>query len=344
MADLNTLSAVDLTTIATAITGAGEEVVGPLEQKLIAGGRSNLTYLLTDGTTKWVMRTPPRAGRTPSAHDVGREFRVTSALWDTPVPVPRPIVLGEEDLIGVPFAVAAFVEGESVQTAAELDRFSDDYLSQVSRTLIETLAALHAVDHVAVGLERFGRPDGYAQRQLSRWAGQWEIVGLEDSLALAAEVVQGLGAAVPDQQSVSIVHGDYRIDNTLMSFDGPTPEVRAVVDWELSTIGDPVADLAVVCAYRDPALDLVLAMPAAWTSPRLGSVDQMASAYESATGSSLPNWDWHLALAYFKIAVIAAGIDHRYRSGATSGDGFDRARDSVAPFLELALARVKGAH
>jgi aminoglycoside phosphotransferase (APT) family kinase protein len=267
---------------------------------------------------------------------VAREFRVTSALGAVGVPVPPAVVLCEDDaVIGGPFAVAEFVDGTTVQTRTDLDLLDDATVAACVDRLVEVLAGLHAVDHVAAGLERFGRPDGYAERQVRRWSSQWEIVGTPALSRAAAETAQLLSAAVPAQRAVGIVHGDFRIDNTILRLDGPV-RVGAVVDWELSTVGDPVADVALMCVYRHPALDLVLGAPSAWTSDRLPAAAELAARYEAAGGVQLAAWDFHLALGYFKLAVIAAGIDHRHRAGATHGPGFDTAGDAVAPLLEAA--------
>jgi aminoglycoside phosphotransferase (APT) family kinase protein len=137
------------------------------------------------------------------------------------------------------------------------------------------------------------------------------------------------------------VHGDFRIDNTLLALDEASP-VKAIVDWELSTIGDPVADVALMCVYRHPALNLILGGPAAWTSQRLPSVDDLAALYETQASVRLENWEFHLALAYFKLAVIAQGIDHRYRAGATTGDGFDQAGEAVPELLAQGQKLVRG--
>ena len=356
------LTALELSAVAAQMAGAGVDLAGPLTARLIAGGRSNLTFRLDDGSSAWVMRTPPRAGRTPSAHDVAREFRVTSALGATDVPVPPAVVLCEdESLIGGPFAVSGFVPGATIQTAAQLDEVDDDLVSGVVSALATTLAALHRVDHVAAGLERFGRPDGYAGRQLKRWSSQWEIVGeaFPDPVkSSAAALVAALGDRLPRQESTGVVHGDYRIDNTLLvlpgsgsgsaTAGGPAgvpgggPAVAAVVDWELSTIGDPVADVAMMCVYRHPVFDQVIGEPTAWTSPRLPEAAGLAAAYEAAGGVPLVDLDEHLALGYLKLAVIAAGIDHRFRAGATSGAGFDTAGQAVPVLLEEGLAVLRG--
>ena len=199
--------------------------------------------------------------------------------------------------------------------------------------------SLHAVDHVAIGLETFGRPDGYVSRHVRRWTGQWEIVGDPALTGLAEDLGGRLRHAVPEQRSVGIVHGDFRIDNTILA-PGPEAHVAAVVDWELSTIGDPVADVAMMCVYRHPEFDLVLGGPSAWTSPRLPGPDALATAYEAAGGVDLAAWDFHLGLAYFKLAVIAAGIDHRYRAGAAGGAGFETAGQAVPHFLQAGLQKL----
>jgi aminoglycoside phosphotransferase (APT) family kinase protein len=333
------LTPAQVAAVAGRMAEAGVELAGPLDAVLIAGGRSNLTYAITDGRRRWVLRTPPRAGRTASAHDVAREHRVAAALMATDVPIADAVLLDESHaLLGVPFTVSEFVDGIAVRTQADLAAYDDARLAVVVDSLVETLAALHRVDHVEVGLEAFGRPDGYAARQLRRWSGQWETVGEERLDALAREVVAGLTAAVPEQRSASIVHGDYRIDNTLLGRPGApgADRVAAVVDWELSTIGDPIADVAMMCAYRHQPFDLVMGAPSAWTSPRLPAPDGLAQRYESAGGTTLEHWDFHQALACFKVAVIAAGIEHRRSAGSGSGAGFDTAGDAVEPYLELA--------
>lgn len=324
----------------------GTTTAGPLEARLIAGGKSNLTFAVTDGASRWVLRRPPLGGYTPSAHDVGREFRVTRALEGAGVAVAPTIAsCTDESVLGAPFTVVEFVDGLSVARREQLDTLTDGEVADVSTGLVEALARLHDVDHVAVGLGDFGRPDGYAARQLRRWSGQWEHVKQHHDAsvdALATRVAARLGEVLPDQARTSVVHGDYRIDNTLLAADGdgrPTGAVAAIVDWELSTIGDPVADVALMAIYRDPVLDLILGFDAAWTSPRLADEAALAAAYE-ATGGALPHWEFHLALAAFKLAVIAAGIDHRYRSGGTVGDGFDTAGTAVAPLLERALRQL----
>lgn len=331
------LSADDLDRVARVMSAAGVTPHGPLAASLLAGGRSNLTFRLDDGSSAWVLRMPPRHGRTPSAHDVGREFRVASALMSTGVPVaPQVLLCEDEGVLGLPFAVASFVDGCCIRLRSELDALDQASLDVLTTELVQNLAALHAVDHVAVGLESFGRPLGYVERQLRRWSSQWQMVGGRDPDGTTAELIRRLRAMLPEQRSVGIVHGDFRIDNTLI--DRPTQRILAVLDWELSTIGDPIADVAMMCAYRHPAFDLIMGEPAAWTSPRLPDAEDLAAQYETAGGAPLDAWDFHLALAYFKIGVIAAGIDHRRLSGGEHGPGFDTAGDAVLQFHAAGLS------
>lgn len=341
------LTAGELAGVAGVMGEAGVEPVGRLRATLLTAGRSNLTYKLWDDADgAWVMRTPPRAGRTPSAHDVAREYRVTRGLATTGVPVPAPVLAHDDEaLLGVPFAIAGFVEGVTVQSHAEFEALGPQLRAASLEGLYAALAALHRVDHVAAGLERFGRSDGYAARQTKRWAGQWEIVGeaFPDAVRADAErLARSLGDRLPalEQRSTGVVHGDYRIDNTLLRLDAAagSAEVAAIVDWELSTIGDPVADVAMMCVYRHPVFDLVLGSPSAWASPLMPAVEELATGYERHGGVPLDSWEFHLALGYFKIAVIAAGIDHRRRAGAAHGAGFDTAGESVGPFLAEGLA------
>ncbi|MGH3349807.1 MAG: phosphotransferase family protein [Nocardioides sp.] len=339
------LAEIELAGVREQMLAAGSEVEPELRGNLIAGGRSNLTVRLDDGVRSWVLRTPPRHGRTPSAHDVGREFRVTSGLASTDVPVAAPVVFCDDDaLLGGPFSVWEFVDGVTVQSRDQLEALDQNIIDGITDALVETLATLHRVDHVAVGLERFGRPDAYVRRQITRWSGQWELVAPRDAQVRddANAVCKLLEDQIPEQRHTSIVHGDYRIDNALLDLTGITPRVAAVVDWELSTIGDPVADVATMCAYRHPAFDRVLGFPAAWTSPRLDDAGALARRYERAGGIELDHWPVHLGLAYYKIAVIAAGIDYRWRAEGAPEDGNDTAGSAVGPFLNAALTTLTG--
>lgn len=332
----------DLEALRARLVGAGEPVRGALRAKLITGGRSNLTYLLEDDDTRWVLRTPPRAGRTPSAHDVLREYRVTSALTSTAVPVARPVLAcADPAVIGGPFAVAGFVAGRTIQTAWELADLTDEEITACVTELVHVLAALHRVEPRALGLEDFGRPDGYVERQVALWAKQWDRVKVRESADMD-RLHDRISAAIPSTSESAVVHGDYRIDNAILAPDN-VGEIAAVVDWEMATLGDPLTDVALMCVYRNPAMDLILGQPAAWTSARLPGADQLADRYASAADRELSDWPFYLALANYKVAVIAEGINHRHRVGATRGDGFDRAGDAVPEFAAAGLKALHGA-
>lgn len=334
----DTLTRSELTVLRSRLDSAGIIVESPLEATAIAGGRSNRTFRLTDGVSTWILRAPPRRGRTPSAHDVAREFRIVSALNGTTIPVPdADLYSADESVIGSPFAVFGFVEGRTIRTHEELDALEDSDVAAIAHALVRTLADLHSIDIARVGLQDFGRPDGYIERQVARWTSQWAIVGQPAETPQVKDISRRLSAWVPQAGTAAIVHGDFRIDNVILSTPsaGP-PKIAAVLDWELSTLGSPVSDLALMCAYRHPALDLIHGCPSAWTSPRLPAVPELIAMYAAAGVDIGSDFEYQLALAYFKIAVIAAGIAHRFREGATTDPQFERAGLAVPLYLRLA--------
>ncbi|MDP7706291.1 MULTISPECIES: phosphotransferase family protein [unclassified Mycobacterium] len=317
---------------------------GELRGEFISGGRSNLTFRVYDDATSWLVRRPPLHGLTPSAHDMAREFKVVAALQDTAVPVARAIALCEDDtVLGAPFQIVEFVDGQVVRRRSQLESLGRRAIDGCVDSLIRVLVDLHSIDPASVGLSDFGRPDGYLERQVRRWGSQWELVRLpEDRRDDDVERLHSaLQQAIPQQSRTSIVHGDYRIDNTILDSEDPTI-VRAVVDWELSTLGDPISDAALMCVYRDPALDLIIDTPAAWTSPLLPSADELADRYSLVSGQPLGQWEFYMALAYFKLAIIAAGIDFRRRM-SEEADGQEASADApevVAPLISRGLAEI----
>ncbi|HEX2074881.1 MAG TPA: phosphotransferase family protein [Geodermatophilus sp.] len=330
------LPGLDLDALRAYLAAQGVAFAGPLQAELIAGGRSNLTYAVTDGASRWVVRRPPLAGLTASAHDMVREWRVTSALQGTPVPVARPVALCEDDsVLGAPFTVVEWVDGIVVRDQEDLAALSDDQVQRTTGGLVEVLVALHAVDVAAVGLTGFGRPEGFLTRQVALWRRQWEQVRTRDFPDL--ERLQArLADTVPGSSAAAVVHGDYRIDNAILDRSDPA-KVRAVVDWELSTLGDPLTDVALMCVYRHPALDVILGIPAAWTSPRLPSADALAENYARVSGRDLGDWPFYLALAHLKLAVIAEGIAHRAHAGADAGRDAARAAEAVPELVAAGL-------
>ncbi|MFW0794290.1 phosphotransferase family protein [Gordonia sp. CPCC 205515] len=318
----------------------GVDVAGDLRIDLISGGKSNLTFSVRDDRSHWVVRRPPTSGLTPSAHDMNREWAVTSALQSTDVPVARTVAIDSDgEVLGAPFTVVEFVDGRVIRTDDDLKDLSDNEIERNLDGLIDTLARLHAVDYGAVGLGEFGRPDGFAARQVKLWARQWGHVKSRE-LDDVERLVEQLSDRIPTQSRNTIVHGDYRVDNTITSADD-AGVVRAVVDWELSTLGDPLTDVALMCVYRRPGFDTVVGFDAAWTSDRYPSADEIAQRYAARTGADLGDWDFYLALANLKLGVIAEGIAHRARSGATS-DGSERASEATAEFIAGGLAQLGG--
>lgn len=310
-------------------------VQGELAVELIAGGRSNLTFKVNDDASAWVVRRPPLGGLTPSAHDVGREYAVTRGLYGSGVPIAQPIAFDADGTVcGAPLTVTEFVTGRVFRHSDDLAAVSDAELAANASALVRTLVDLHAVDYRAVGLESFGRPDGFLERQVRLWARQWELVKTRENSDVS-QLAAALAEAIPQASPPSVVHGDFRIDNTICDAE-QVDVIRAVVDWELSTIGDPLTDIALMCAYRSPAFDLVFGHPAAWTSPRLPPADALAEQYAQLSGRDLGDWNFYLALANFKIGVIAEGITHRAQHGAGEVLHADGAAQAAPEFIAAA--------
>ncbi|WP_174548727.1 phosphotransferase family protein [Williamsia muralis] len=331
----------DVPALRAFLVDSGVPVSGELVVELISGGRSNLTFTARDDNSHWVVRRPPTGGLTPSAHDMNREWTVTRALQDTPVPVARTVAFDKEGTaLGAPLTVVEFVDGLVVRSADELDALDDAAVERNVTGLVEALADLHAVDYQSVGLGEFGRPDGFVGRQVKLWARQWEHVKtreLDDVATLHAALTE----SIPAQTSNSIVHGDFRVDNTILDAGDPGI-VKAVVDWEMSTLGDPLTDVALMCTYREPIFDAVLGMKAAWTSDRYPSPDDIAQRYALASGRELSDWNFYLALANFKLGVIGEGITHRALSGSSSGRGAENAAAATGEFMAAGLRAIKG--
>jgi aminoglycoside phosphotransferase (APT) family kinase protein len=337
------LEGLDLDALDRHLQSIGIPRSGELRAELISGGRSNLTFLVFDDASKWVLRRPPLHGLTPSAHDMAREYKVVAALADTPVPVARAVAMRNDDsVLGAPFQMVEHVEGRVVRHDDELEKLGDKtVISDCVDALIRVLADLHAVDPDAVGLGDFGKPTGYLERQVRRWGGQWELVRRDNDPCDAdvRRLHSALAEAIPPQSRSSIVHGDYRIDNTILDSNDAT-KVVAVLDWEMSTLGDPLSDAALMCVYRHPMFNMIHAA-SAWASPLMPDVDELANRYSVAAQQPLDNWDFYIALGYFKVAIIAAGIAFRARMGGGVADDADAVDQAVAPLVAEGL-RVLG--
>ncbi|MFE0256760.1 phosphotransferase family protein [Streptomyces sp. NPDC059010] len=315
---------------------------GPVRARLLQGGRSNLTYEIQAGPHHWVLRRPPLGTLTPSAHDMAREYRVVAALHGTGVPVAAPVGLCEDrSVIGAPFAVVEFVDGTVVRSAQDAASLSADEQRGCALALVDRLAALHAVDPAAVGLGEFGRPEGYLTRQLKRWRGQWGLVRTRET-PLVDQLFTALVDRLPTKGPSGIVHGDYRLDNTLL--DRADPElVRAIVDWEMATLGDPLTDLGMLLVYWDPVSEPVLGVRhILHGNPGFPTAGELAEHYAHRTGADLSQLPFYQALGYFKLAVIAEGIHARHLAGQTVGDGFHTVGDAVLPLLRAGSAALTG--
>ena len=312
-------------------------VAPPLRFSLIAGGRSNFTYTVTDSAgLRFVLRRPPLGPLLPSAHDMGREHRIIAALAGSAVPVP-PIVglCTDESVTGAPFYVMRFVDGLILREPQSVEPVPEPVRTAAAESLVDTLAALHDVDPDAVGLGDLGRRDGYVERTLRRWRGQWEKSKTRE-IPLVEEVAERLAAGIPAAGPARIVHGDYRLDNTLVSPDDGS--VQAVLDWELCTLGDPLADVGMLLVYWAEPDDEFAAVWSATTCPGFPGRKDVAARYAAASGRDLSEIDYYVALGYWKIATILEGVYARYASGVygTADDSWKRYQETVPKLAEAA--------
>ena len=313
-------------------------VGGPLDARLIEGGRSNLTYTVTDGTGRWVVRRPPLGHVLATAHDMKREYRVIEALHPTAVPVPEPLLLcDDESVLGAPFYVMEYVAGTPYRTAEQLAPLGPERTHSAVLALVDTLVDLHAVDPGAVGLGDFGRPEGFLDRQLRRWGKQLDA-SRDRELAGIDELHSALGRALPASPAPTVIHGDYRLDNVLL---GEDDRIKAVLDWEMSTLGDPLTDLGLLVMYSAR-----LELPDSPISTTAGAArhptpGELVERYAARSGRDTSAISWYTAFAWFKLAVILEGIHYRHTLGQTVGAGFDRIGDLVPVFIRHGLTTLQ---
>jgi aminoglycoside phosphotransferase (APT) family kinase protein len=319
-----------------AYLGSGRELSGSMFQ----GGRSNLTYAVTDGERRWVLRRPPLGHVLPTAHDMVREHRVLEALAKEGFPAPRPILLcTDPDVIGAPFYLMEHVDGKIYRDVTDLAAMGPDAMRALTLSLVDTLADLHAIDPAAAGLAGFGRPEGFNARQVSRWKKQLdasrsrEIAGIEE---LHARLAVDIPAGGPG----TIVHGDYRLDNVLI---GDGMRINAVLDWEMSTLGDPLSDVALMMVYAGMPLQVkdgraVTPQQIAGHPPVAG----LGARYAERSGRDVSDLHWYVAFAAFKLAVILEGVHYRYVQGQTVGEGFDTIGNLVGPLVRRGHEALEG--
>ncbi|MFI5889300.1 phosphotransferase family protein [Actinoplanes sp. NPDC051513] len=303
----------------------------PLTGQMFAGGRSNLTYAITDGERRWVLRRPPLGHVLPTAHDMVREHRVLEALSKAGFPAPRPVVLCTDiSVIGAPFYMMEHVDGRIYRDSVDLEALGAPAFNKLTLDLVDTLADLHALDPAAIGLADFGRPEGFNERQVRRWKKQLDasrsrdVAGIEE---LHARLAVGIPAGGPG----AVVHGDYRLDNVLI---GPELQINAVLDWEMSTLGDPLSDVALMLTYA--GLPLQVSGGRATVPLEVAghpSLREMSARYAERSGRDVSDLHWYVAFAAFKLAVILEGVHYRYVQGQTVGAGFETIGNLVGPLV-----------
>ena len=318
--------------------------------RLILGGRSNLTYRLAvcaaSGDRQLVLRRPPLGHVLPTAHDMSREFRVLTALSGTRVPVAAPVAFCEDaEVIGAPFYVMEYVPGVVMRTRADTAALTRPQATDLSERLADMLAAIHGVDVAATGLGDLGRGAGYLRRQLERWQRQWQLSASREVPGYE-RLVARLSAALPAEGETTLVHGDFRLDNVLVTVD-PQPRISAVVDWEMATLGDPLADLGLTLVYwTEPgeegwlnagkqAADAPGISTDATATPGFATRAEFAAGYASRTGRDVSGIGYYIAFGYFKLAVVLEGIHARYQQGKTVGIGFEH----EGPAVPLLISR-----
>lgn len=321
---------------------------GPLRGRRLVGGLSNLSYDIRDDRHRWVLRRPPLGHVLSTAHDMSREYRVMGALAPTDVPVP-PVRIFHSDAdgtagVGADFYLMDFIDGRTLNARADNAAYDRAWLGAIGPALVGVLARLHELDPAAVGLDDFGRPAGFLERQVSRWRRQLDASRSRPVPGVEA-LLDAVGARIPDSPGAGIIHGDYRLDNTLVADDGTVPRIAAVLDWEMSTLGDPFTDLGLLGVYWR-----LHEVPGAAESPLASAIDpdagyssfaELVDVYASIRGIVVPDISWYVAFAAFKLAVILEGIHFRHSQGMTVGEGFDAVGRLVPGLAALGLDQLK---
>jgi len=317
---------------------------GPITATPIGDGHSNVTYMIERGTDRYVLRRPPRPPLPPSAHDVLREARLLSALWSTAARVPRVLAVGDQqDIIGSPFYIMEMIEGEVIVETVPHALDTPEQRHLIGEQLIDALVEIHAVDWGAAGLQDFGKPTGYLERQLRRFGGLWDLNKTREIPAVES-VGTWLAENLPESGPATIVHGDFRLGNTIFSPDAPA-RLLAVLDWEMATIGDPLADLGYLCMMWTEQGD-----PTGGLREHLGKVTraegfptraELIARYEELSGRSMSNIRWYTALALWKSIVFMEGNYKRAIAGTTDDPYLAQFGEGV---LELARQALEVAH
>jgi len=322
---------IDASRVAAWLEANVDGLQAPFAFARVVGGRSNLTFVVTDaGGRRLVLRRPPLSHVLSSAHDMGREHRIIAALRSSPVPVPEALGFCQDESVnGSPFYVMSHVDGYVLRGASETERILDEGSRRsAGEHLVDVLVALHELDVDAIGLGDLARRGDYIGRQLKRWHGQFlhsqaqEVhAGVHRPVPLVEEVHQLLASRVPGQQGVVLAHGDYRLDNTIV---GPDGRVRAVLDWELSTLGDPLADLGTLLIYwADGAEAGGGAARPSTALPGFPTRAELAERYAAGAGRDIAHLGYYVAFAHWRLACILEGVYARYAAGAMGSDRSD---------------------
>jgi len=330
--------------------GAGS----PLQVERHRAGHSNETFFVTRGPDRWVLRRPPRGAFLPTAHDVTREHRVLSALTGTGVRSPRPILLcTDETVIGAPFYLMERVDGDVIRDdlpgalAGDADPAALVGRRRIGEELVDALVELHAVDRIAVGLEGFGRPEGYLERQVRRWQGQLALTEpLTRHVPELHRAGDWLATNLPAPGPATIVHGDYKLDNVVMDVRSPdVVRLAAILDWEMSTVGDPLADLGWMLSFWREAgdvEDVELHVNAPTASPGFPSRAELVERYEAKASRHVGDLRFYLTLAVWKLAVLLEGSYARHLTGVTDDPFFAEMEHAVPALGRRALALAHG--
>jgi aminoglycoside phosphotransferase (APT) family kinase protein len=322
-----------------------ETAGAPLAVERIRGGHSNETFYVTRGAHEWVLRRPPRGPLLPTAHDIGREFRVLTGLAQTTVPVPRPVLLCDDPaVLGAPFYLMQRVHGIVIRAALPpAFAANEPARAGLGDALIDRLADLHAVDYAAIGLSELGKPAGYLARQLKRWSGQLDASRNRPLPDLDA-VTAWLAANVPESPPATIVHGDYRLDNAMYAPEPPA-RIVAIFDWEMATLGDPLADLGYLLSFWMEPGDPPIGPDDAWrvtALPGFPSRAALVARYAERTGRRMTHVSFYVALAIWKLAILLEGSYKRHLAGTTDDPFFATLDTGVPALARRALAVCHG--
>ena len=300
------------------------EPVKSLSARIVGHGRSNLTYRVeAEDARAWVVRRPPLSHVQKTAHDMGREFRIISALKPTGFPVPKPYALCTDDSVsGARFYVMEFVDGIIAVDPNEVGaKFDEEQRRKIGEELVDVLVRLHSFHPEEIGLKDFGRPSGYLERQVRRFSEQLKTIRYRETEELD-DLAKRLQAAIPEERQLGIVHGDYRLDNAILNDEG---HIIAVLDWEMCTLGDSLADMGLLQMYwgNPTSTQLNIGATSVMTLPGFPTWEEAAARYEEKSGADLSGLDFYTVLAHFKLGVILENMNKRFLDGGTVGAGFE---------------------